>query len=345
MSAGCFSPYMLISSTLQTVFGFDRRSEQEQQAESNRQFQIKLQNARERFQQECEDQKIVDMRARMAIARQYRSEERFEQTVLQHRTSELETFFKKYLPIGEECIPALLTAADDYRSAGYDTNCPLNVILLHTRQAELNYNEICDALEKTEPCLGNIVYRRWCDKDVSHNSGILNLHAIMGNIPTVVVSPFYQCGAIHFNASMWEAQSETKPLIRPLFTVKCPQEYLGIDGKFTAEGKKAIQKKITFITTILAGCARDSYMLMTQGLPPTLPSYLKGHPDVLKTLLDPSNKDVLNFVLDEYGSAKSLLAENDCASGLLEREQMSLLASIAEGAEKEITKITSSNNR
>ena len=29
---GCFSPYMLISSTLQTVFGYDKRTEQEKQA-------------------------------------------------------------------------------------------------------------------------------------------------------------------------------------------------------------------------------------------------------------------------------------------------------------------------
>lgn len=30
---GCFSPYMLISSTLQTVFGFDRRKDQVKQAD------------------------------------------------------------------------------------------------------------------------------------------------------------------------------------------------------------------------------------------------------------------------------------------------------------------------
>ena len=29
----CFSPYMLISSTLQSVFGYDRRKEQDKQAD------------------------------------------------------------------------------------------------------------------------------------------------------------------------------------------------------------------------------------------------------------------------------------------------------------------------
>ena len=135
----CISPYMLISSTLQTVFGFDRRSEQETQAEIAEQHQIELRMAREEFQDELEAQKMADMRAKMAVARKYRSEERFEQTVLQHRTKELEEFFMKYLPIKRKCIPTLIDEAKRYSTSGYDASCPLNVVLLHTRQNELDY--------------------------------------------------------------------------------------------------------------------------------------------------------------------------------------------------------------
>lgn len=343
MSAGCFSPYMLISSTLQTVFGFDRRSEQERTADFNRQKQIELRAAREEFQDELEAQKIADMRAKMAVARQYRSEERFEQTILQHKRTELEAFFNKYLPIKEKCISNLLEEAKHYRKSGYNASCPLNVILLHTRQNELNYDDICDMMDKSAPTLGNIVYQRWCDKDVAHNSGILNLHAIMGNIPTVVISPYFQGGAIHFNASMWEAQSETKPLIRPLFSVVCPQEYLEVGQKFTTEGQKAIQKKIAFISTLISGCARDSYMLMTQGLSPTLPQYLRKNPDIVDELQKPENKEILEFVINEYTVAKKLLGETKCESGLLSQEEMKTLAIAANYAEKDILKLTVRN--
>ena len=42
----CFSPYMLITSALQTVFGFERRSEQDKQADISQRHQIELRNAR-----------------------------------------------------------------------------------------------------------------------------------------------------------------------------------------------------------------------------------------------------------------------------------------------------------
>lgn len=337
---GCFSPYMLISSTLQTVFGFDKRSEQEKLADISEQHQLELRKAREEFQDELEAQKIADMRAKMAIARKYRSEEKFEQTILKDKTTELQEFFMKYLPIKRKMLETLLKEEEKYKQQGYDARCPLNVILLHTRQSELNYEEICDHMDETVQTFGNVVYRRWCDKDVAHNAAILNLHAAMVNIPTLVISPYFQGGSIHFNASMWEAQSETKPMIRPLFSIKCPQEYLGVGQKFTADGKKAIQERIALISIVVSGCARDSYMLMTQGLTPTLPLFLKKNPDVIKTLTKPEYKDVYAFVLNEYSAAKSLLSENKCASNLLTQNEMNTLASKAEKAEQDILKLT-----
>lgn len=339
-NAACFSPYMLISSTLQTVFGFDRRNEQEKTADLNMQLQLELRTAREEFQDDLEAEKIANMRAKMAIARKYRAEEKFEQTVLQHKTEEMREFFMKYLPIKRKCIPNLLDEALSYKALGYNANCPLNALLLHTYQNELDYNEINDIMDAVAPILGNISYKRWCDKDVAHNAAIFNLHAIMSNIPTVVISPYYYGGAIHFNSSMWEAQSETRPMIRPLFSIECPQEYLGQGKVFSAEGKNAIQKRIALISIIISGCARDSYMLMTQGLSPTLPFYLKNNPDLIKTLLEPEYKDVCTYLLNEYNYAKTVLSETECVSKLLTSEEMHLLASSAANAEQELRKLT-----
>ena len=112
----CFSPYMLISSTLQSVFGYDRRKEQDKQADIAQQHQLELRKAKEEFQDELEAQKVADMRAKMAVARKYRAEERFEQTVLQHKTEELRTYFMKCLPIKQKVISQLLDAAKSYKA-------------------------------------------------------------------------------------------------------------------------------------------------------------------------------------------------------------------------------------
>ena len=336
----CFSPYMLISSTLQSVFGYDRRKEQDKQADIAQQHQLELRKAKEEFQDELEAQKVADMRAKMAVARKYRAEERFEQTVLQHKTEELRTYFMKCLPIKQIVIPQLLDAAKDYKKLGYNSDCPLNVVLLHTKQAAVDYNNICDNLDKTQMQIGNIVYRRWCNKDVAHNSAILNLHAIMSNIPTLVISPFFQGGSIHFTASMWEAQSEAKPLIRPLFSIPCPTEYLAPQQKFTEEGRKAIQDRIVLISTIVSGCARDSYMLMTQGRVPTLPNYLKNNPEVLKSLTNEENKELCSFMQNEYKTMNALLEKSDCPSHLLTNEEIKQLATEAGKASKELQCLT-----
>ena len=337
---GCFSPYMLISSTLQAVFGFERRSELEQQADIAEQHQLDLITAKEKFSDELEAQKVLDMRAKMAVARKYRSEERFEQTVLQHKNKELQEFFTKYLPIKQKCISILLDEAIRYKKLGYNIECPLNVVLFHTCQKEINYDVICDALDKVALQLGNVTYRRWCDKDIAHNSNILNLHALMGNIPTVVISPYYQGGTIHFTVSMWEAQSEAKPMIRPLFSLQCLPEHIEYGQNFTSEGKKVLQERITMVSTIISGCARDTYMLMTQGLPPTLPQYLEDNPDILKALMYPEYNELCAFMLNEYRSASSILRDTKCKSQLLSDEQMLILADSAENAARELERLT-----
>lgn len=334
----CFSPYMLISSTLQLVFGYDRRGQQQLTADKNEQLQIELRKAREEFQDMQEAQKIADMRAKMAIARKYRCEEKFEQTRLQDMSTELKAFFETCLPISQTSIPILLDYAEQYKKANYDSSCPLNVILLHTCQKLINYNDIQDRLEKTQEPLGNIVYRRWCDKNVAHNASLMNLHAIMGNIPTLVISPFFCNGKIHFTVSMWEAQSEVQPLIRPLFSIDCNRVELK-----NQEYKKQIQNKISIISILISGVARDTYMLMTQGLAPTFPLCVKNDSEVSAFLKNSDNKEITNFILSEYMTAVELLTEKGSASGLLSKEQMALLGAQAEKASNQLSEYSNSS--
>ena len=160
----------------------------------------------------------------------------------------------------------------------------------------------------------------------------------MSNIPTLVISPYFQGCSIHYTASMWEAQSDSKPMIRPLFSVPCPIEYIDSKQpqKFTEEGKKAIQEQIVLISTVVSGCARDSYMLMTQGRTPTLPSYLKTNPRVLEKLLKEENKQLCSFMLNEYNTMSGLLSTTDCPSHLLSQDEIKRLAVSAKEASEEL---------
>lgn len=340
MSAGCFSPYMLICSTMQTIFGIEKRSDLERQSDINQEFQRELSAARALFQEEQKAQEYANLRAKMVVQRKYRAEEKFDQTVLQHRTEELKTFFMRNLPISQVAIPLLLDSAKKYKSLGYNAECPINVVLLHTREDALKYDEIFDELDKTQKDLGNLIYRRWCDKDVARNAAIFNLHAIMSNIPTLVISPYFQGGLIHYTASFWEAQSEAKPMIRPLFSIKCPDEYIAPKRKFTVEGRNAIQNQMTLISTIISGCARDSYMLMSQGLPPTLPQYLKKNPDIVESLLLPENKEICSFMLNEYKTMQNILETSECPSHMITKNEMGILANFAEEASNDLRCLT-----
>ena len=331
---GCFSPYMAISSTLQTVFGIQRRNELERTAEESQRLAEDLRIAREQVDSELEDLKIKELQAKMIVARKYRAEEKYEVNKLNEMASEVRLYFNKFLPIDGAMLPVILDTAHDYRVRGYDFNCPLNVVLLHAGQSLINYESINDKLEKLEAELGNVVFRRWCNKNIGRNGAILNLNYVMANIPTLVISPCMQGGMIHFTVSMWEAQSGQKPLIRPLFSLGCNKEELKSE-----EGKARIESNMVFVTTVITGCARDSYMLMSLGCRPTFPRYLEKHPDVKKMLGLPIYKDVKQFVIDEYASAVKQLGSHGCQSGLLTSTEMSSLTSMAS---KALTKISSS---
>lgn len=324
---GCFSPYMAISSTLQTIFGYQRRNEMEQSAMESQQLADELRMARDKVDRELEDQRIKETQAKLIVARRYRTAEKAEVDRLNKMAGEIRLFFNKYLPIDSAMLPVILDIARDYRMKGYDTSCPLNVLLLHTGENMIGYDSVNNRLERTEAELGNIVFRRWCNKNAAHNGSILNLNYVMANIPTLVISPFMQGEMLHFTASMWEADSGQNPLIRPLFSIECKREELKSE-----EGRTRIEDSLFYVSTLIAGCARDSYMLMSLGRKPTLPSYIEYHPQLKTFLCQPANHSVRQFVLDEYASTVKCLSEQKDSKGLLTNSELASLTSMASKA-------------
>ena len=189
-------------------------------------------------------------------------------------------------------------------------------------------------MKKVEKELGYVVFRRWWNINAGRNGAILNLNYVMSNIPTLVISPYIQGGAIHFTVSMWEPQSGQKPLIRPLFSLECKKDDLNSE-----QGKAQLEDSIVFVSTVITGCARDSYMLMSFGRKPSLPSLLENHPEIKIRLTMPKYQDVKQFVVDEYASAVKHLGARACKSGLLTDSEMSILTSMAS---KALTKISAS---
>ena len=324
-----FSSYMMVSAAVQTLMGFERREGQERAADANERFQLEMQKLKEDHQVELENLKIQAMRNKMKIDRQYRLEEKFESAKLNQLTKELKALLgEKEFPLKKDSFPMIDYYIKEYRKLEYGPQVPLNAILLHTLgNIGVDYSEIVDSLDAYGEKMGNIEFRRWCDKDVSRNAALFNLNAILWNIPTVVISPYFWKEKVHFVVAMWDAQCETKPLIRPLFS---------IDVKFNEllneAGRKKFQERITFISTMISGCARDSYALLAHGLPPTFPKLLLEDQNLREQLVHEDNNQILQFVINEYTSTRNNLVDNANTSITLSKEENMLLLSAAEDA-------------
>ena len=316
-AGGGFGSYMLVNAVAQTLMGYHRRGEQDVAAAKSEQFQEELAEAKREFQDEIEAKKVADMRHKMRVTREYRLIEKFESSKLKSLMGELKTLLDKEFPLKDEAFPIIIDAIEEYRKLGYGTQVPLNVILLHTLgNAGIDYDEIVDTLDLYGDKLGNIVYRRWCDKDVARNAALFNLHAILGNIPTVVISPLFWKNKVHFTAAMWDAQCESKPLVRPLFSIDC--DFMQLKS---VNYRKSFQQKLTMITAVISGCARDSYILLAHGLAPTFPKLLQEDESLRKMLLAKENKSVLDFILNDYrntiqsltklGSSKKVFTDDE----------------------------------
>ena len=328
----------MLSSVTQFFLGSANRKSSDRNVDEEIRFNEEVRAYKERFDEEKRVDEQARAYAKLAMARKYKAEEKAKAQINAEQALQVQALVTKYLPIDAKYYPLILKTAEDYSKKGYDLTCPINVILLHSQQAILDYKAIDNKLEAVAQNLGSIEFQRWCNKDVAHNSMILNLHAAMANIPTLVISPLIngEKGKIGFTVSMWEAQTDQMPFIRPLFSLDC--DTLRLRNKDT-EYKEHIQNQITNVSTVIAGCARDTYMLLTQGLPPTLCGYLEAHEEVARWLLLPENEEVVQFVLGEYNACAQQLSGDKFPKGLLKREEVAMLAEMAEEACEELNTI------
>ena len=156
----------------------------------------------------------------------------------------------------------------------------------------------------------------------------------MGNIPTAVISPYFWGNKVHFTAALWDAQSESKPMIRPLFSIDCDFSQLK-----SVEGRKAFQQKLTMISAVISGCARDSYALLVHGLKPTFPKLLQEDKSLREMLQAKENKAVLDFVLKEYQGTAQSISQIESSSRVFTEDEKMILIGQTENAIKMIEKL------
>ena len=108
---------------------------------------------------------------------------------------------------------------------------------------------------------------------------MMNIHFLMGSLPTLVISPKYHEGKLTFNAAVWEAQA-SRPLMRPLFSMSYEPLIAEQDENYL---KESIEKIRTALILII-GATRDSYALLTLGKEP-----------VLNCLLDENQRQIIKL--------------------------------------------------
>lgn len=300
--------FWVTNSIVSTIMGASNRRVHDEASQRNLDFQRELEDARNIAQDEIEAEKIAFKRRLMKLSRQYRQTESVQMFDQQLKTIELQSFIEKYWPLAPALPNIILNEVEQSKCS--DRPLPLNVVLLHapllppkvaplaikahSRDVEI-YKELERKLEISLRTLGDVRFRKdsCVNTDFSGgNANMMNIHFLMGGLPTLVISPRYNNdGKMIFSAAVWEAQA-IRPLIRPLFSISYEPLIAERDEEYL---NQSIEKIETALTAIV-GTTRDSYMLLTQSKPLMFNILL----DDKKKAIVEHDKAIKAFVKQEY---------------------------------------------
>lgn len=296
---GGFGTYTIANSALQYVLGIGKRKDNEAQQLEKENFEKELIRAKEEFSDELEAEKLALTRAKMKVARQYKAIEAKDRMELTQKRPQLVKFLKEDCPIRPDMLKTLSDLADEsVQIESQGGIAKLNVIML-LPHSDIDKDNVNDSLEMIVEQLGSVKFINWTYKPASGNGSLLNLNVIMRDVPTLVISPRYIAvdKNIYLSAALWDSNSQRHPYIRPLFSMDFDHKLLR-----EPEYQKRLSNQLVYAATMISGCARDSYMLMTHGLPPTLPSLIKNNQWLRVGFTSPESAEITRFVLNEYKS-------------------------------------------
>lgn len=285
-----YGMFWVANSISSTLLGWKNRQWQKEAQEKNLEFEMEMERARTIVEDQKIQEEIAFKRRMMAVSRQYRQKESLEMFNRQMKMIELEHYLQYCWPL-DPALPDILFNEIEEESAVSKQR--LNVILLHApllptkRRGEQNDQDaaLYKALEyqisrEDVPIICDLFFRegaankdQWGNADISGgNAAIMNIHFLMSQLPTLVISPQYCNGRMFINGGVWEPQT-TRPLIRPLLDYEYNQDKALTDSEYQKRMMDLFHASITTIT----GVVRDSYMLITQGKKPTLPVLLNDN--------------------------------------------------------------------
>lgn len=281
--------FWVANSISATALGWNNRRLQEKAHERNEEFQREMQRAREISDDKRIQEEIAFKRRMVALSRQYRREESAEAFNAQLKLVELQHYLRHCWPLDPQLPYVFLNRI----SSSTIEPGVLNVILLHSpllpqkKYGGANdddlaiYRNIEYRISNEDiPAIKNVKF--WKDaayKDdrgtvdiKAGNARLMNIHFLLSQLPTLVISPSYSEGKMRFTGAVWEPQA-SRPLIKPLF------EY-DYDPVLASSDKKYLDSMIDIFhcaVSITIGVVRDSYMLMTCGERQTLGTWLNDN--------------------------------------------------------------------
>lgn len=315
-----YGMFWVANSISSTLMGWKNRQWQKEAQEKNLEFEIELERARTIVEDQKLQEEIAFKRRMIAVSRQYRQKESLEMFNRQMKMIELEHYLQYCWPLDPALPDILLNEIEEG-----DDKKKLNVILLHApllptkRRGEQNDQDaaLYKALEyqiRTEdiPVINDICYRegaankdQWGTADITGgNANIMNIHFLMSQLPTLVISPQYCNGRMFLNGAVWEPQT-ARPLIRPLLNYEYNPDRALENPEYQQQMIGVFHASISTIT----GAVRDSYMLITQGKKPTLSNWLND---------------------DKHKEMKRIVVDTPCIKQFLKKENENIIAALDE---------------
>lgn len=317
-----YGMFWVANSISSTLMGWKNRQWQKEAHERNSDFELELERARIISEDKKIQEEIAFKRRMVAVSRQYRQEESTKMFQKQMEMMELRHYLQYCWPLAPELPDILL---DEIQKGNPTINKRLNVILLHApllptkRRGEQNDQDasLYKALEyqisrEDVPAICDLNYRegaankdQWGTADITGgNAIIMNIHFLMSQIPTLVISPQYCNGQMYISGAVWEPQT-ARPLIRPLINY----EYDIEEALKSPEYQEKMLKVFHASISTIAGAVRDSYMLLTQAKTPTLPLWLND---------------------SKHQEMKKIVFETSCIKHFLEKENESIISALDE---------------
>lgn len=323
--------FWVANSISSTLLGMANRRLKDKASEHNEAYQNEIRRAQEITQDKQTQEEYAFKRRLLDLSRQYRNEQTAIQFNNQLQAMELKYFLQYNWPLDPQ-LPFVFL--NEIRNGEIKLHPNLNVILMHApllpmrrfggandADAELYMNMEDEIANNDANAIGNIEYRASAafkdfDRGIAEisggNSSIMNIHFLMSQIPTLIISPYYtNDGLMHFNGAVWESQSP-RPLNRSLFSFN----YDIYEASRSKEYRTLMMNKFHAAVSVITGSVRDSYMMLTQGKEPTMAHWLN----------DAKFSEMKKIVFEDVGIKRFIRKENDnILAALNERNSQRLL--------------------